>query len=133
MKILIIEDDTLLEEMLGIRLRDLGHEVFLAENGHEALQLFQHEPLIDVLLCDVLMPELSGPSLLRKMHQRIKSEQISVIMISALSDGESFIKKLEVEYDHYLPKPFTFSELNAILLKLNKDKDHPASSGKPHT
>ena len=131
MRILIIEDDTLLEETLGRRLRDLGHKVFLAENGHEALQLFQQEPLIDVLLCDVLMPELSGPSLLRKMHQRIKSEQISVIMISALSDGESFIKKLEVEYDHYLPKPFTFSELNAILLKLNKD--HPASSGKSHT
>lgn len=132
MKILIIEDDILLEQTLGQRLRDLGHEVFLAENGNEALQVFEHEPLVDVLLCDVLMPELSGPSLLRKMHQRIKSEQIVVIMISALSDGEGFMKKFDVEYDHYLPKPFTFSELNAILLKIKDDKDHPASSGKPH-
>lgn len=132
MKILIIEDDILLEETLGRRLRDLGHEVLLAENGNEALQVFEQEALVDVLLCDVLMPELSGPSLLRKMHQRIKSEQISVIMISALSDGEGFMKKLDVEYDHYLPKPFIFSELNAILLKIKEDKGNPASSGKSH-
>jgi DNA-binding response OmpR family regulator len=56
------------------------------------------------------------------MRKLIKSDHICVIMMSALSDGETFIRKLEVLYDYYLSKPFTFSELNAILHEIEHRK-----------
>lgn len=118
MKILIIEDDRLLEKTLELRLQDIGHHVILAENGREALKAIENYTHFDVLLCDVLMPELSGPSFIWEMRKLIKNNHICVIMMSALSDGETFIRKLEVNYDYYLSKPFAFSELNAILNKI---------------
>lgn len=122
MKILIIEDDRLLEKTLELRLQDIGHEVILAENGREALKAIENYTHFDVLLCDVLMPELSGPSFIWEMRKLIKNDHICVIMMSALSDGETFIRKLEVRYDYYLSKPFTFSELNAILNEIQHRK-----------
>jgi|GEM_PF-1787231 len=122
MKILIIEDDKLLEQTLGLRLKDIGHDVVLAENGKEALNAIQDYEHLDVLLCDVLMPELSGPSFIWEMRKLIRSDHICVIMMSALSDGETFIRKLEVNYDYYLSKPFTFGELNAILNEIELKK-----------
>jgi DNA-binding response OmpR family regulator len=122
MRILIIEDDKLLEKTLELRLKDLGHEVFLAENGKEALESFESYRHLDVLICDVLMPELSGPSFLWEMRKLLKNEHICIIMMSALSDGESFLKKLEVNYNYYLSKPFMFQELSAILNKIELKK-----------
>jgi len=122
MKILIIEDDRLLEKTLELRLQDIGHEVILAENGREALKAIENYTHFDVLLCDVLMPELSGPSFIWEMRKLIKNDHICVIMMSALSDGETFIRKLEVRYDYYLSKPFTFSELNDILNEIQHRK-----------
>jgi DNA-binding response OmpR family regulator len=122
MKIMIIEDDRLLEKTLELRLKDIGHEVVLAENGKEALKELEHYTHLDVLICDVLMPELSGPSFLWEMRKLIKSDHICVIMMSALSDGETFIRKLEVNYDYYLSKPFTFGELHAILNEIEQKR-----------
>lgn len=127
MKILIIEDDKLLEKTLELRLKDIGHHVILAENGKEALKTFEDDIHPDVVLCDVLMPELSGPSFLWEMRKLIRNEHICVIMMSALSDGESFLKKLEVNYDYYLSKPFIFPELNAILQEIEIKKAGLAS------
>jgi DNA-binding response OmpR family regulator len=122
MNILIIEDDRLLEKALELRLKDIGHKVFLAEDGKQALDAFGSYSHLEVLICDVLMPELSGPSFLWEMRKLIKNEHICVIMMSALSDGESFLKKLEVNYDYYLSKPFMFLELNDILNEIELKK-----------
>ncbi len=122
MRILIIEDDRLLEETLKLRLKEIGHDVILAENGKEALKTIHDSPHLDVLLCDVLMPELSGPSFIWEIRKLIKSDHIRVIMMSALSDGETFIQKLEVNYDYYISKPFTFGELNAVLNEIEHRK-----------
>jgi DNA-binding response OmpR family regulator len=127
MKILIIEDDRLLEKTLEMRLKDIGHEVMLAENGKEALKTVSNHKHLDVLVCDVLMPELSGPSFIWEMRKLIKNDHICVIMMSALSDGESFIRKLEVNYDYYLSKPFMFSELQAILNEVEQKRMSSAS------
>ncbi len=122
MNILIIEDDRLLEKTLELRLKEIGHEVILAENGQEALKTVKQGIHFDVLICDVLMPELSGPSFIWEMRKLIRSDHICVVMMSALSDGESFIRKLEVNYDYYLSKPFTFGELNSILDEIELKK-----------
>ncbi len=122
MRILIIEDDRLLEQTLALRLKEIGHEVILAENGKEALKTIHDFPHPDVLLCDVVLPELSGPSCIREMRKLLRSDHVRVIMMSALSDGETFIQKLEVNYDYYLSKPFTFGELNAILHEIKHRK-----------
>lgn len=122
MKILIIEDDRLLEQTLELRLKEIGHDVILAENGKDALKAIENYTHLDVLICDVLMPELSGPSFVWEMRRLIKSDHICVIMMSALSDGETFIKKLEVQYDYYLSKPFTFHALTAILHEIEHRK-----------
>lgn len=127
MKILIIEDDIHLEQVLSLRLRENGHEVKLAENGREALQALESEPGFDVILCDVVMPELSGPSFIREMRRRTSASFTDVIMMSALTDGESFIRKLEVGYDYYLPKPFTLSKLNELLAEIANKRNSRAS------
>lgn len=122
MKILIIEDDPLLEKTLELRLTEIGHEVVLAENGRDALKAVEAHSPFDVVLCDVVMPELSGPSFIWEMRRRINNEHIGVVMMSALSDGETFIRKLELSYDHYLPKPFSFHELMNVLAGIERQK-----------
>jgi two-component system, cell cycle response regulator len=103
--VLVVDDDAINRMVLARGLERDGHRVTMAENGLEALDLLHAEPF-DVVLLDVLMPELDGYDTLARIEGDDKLRHIPVIMISALEEIESVVRCLELGAEDYLPKPF---------------------------
>lgn len=100
--ILIIDDEKEIRELLVIYLENYGYATFEAGNGNEALALFRRER-IDLVLADIMMPEMDGFELLRKMRQ---DSRVPFLFISAKSDDMDKINGLQLGADDYVGKPF---------------------------
>jgi adenylate cyclase len=109
--ILIADDDGVSRKLLRRLLEQDGHDVRAAANGREALELFGEKPS-DVVLLDILMPELDGISVLEQLKMRPGADHVPVIMISAVDETESVARCIEIGADDYLPKPF-----NPVILR----------------
>lgn len=103
--ILIADDDAVSRKLLRRLLEQDGHSVLAAADGAEALELFAAEQS-DVVLLDVLMPELDGISVLERLKDDPATEHVPVIMISAVEETGSVARCIEAGADDYLPKPF---------------------------
>jgi class 3 adenylate cyclase/CheY-like chemotaxis protein len=103
--ILVVDDNAENREMLSRRLARAGHRVQAVASGAEALALMRHEP-IDLVLLDVLMPEMSGYEVLQRLTADPALRDIPVLMISALDEMESVVRCIELGAADYLPKPF---------------------------
>lgn len=107
--VLLVEDDDVLREATGMALERYGFTVRTAADGLTGLELFRaHEP--DVALLDVMLPELDGVSLVRRMRE---SSRLPVLMISARTDPVDVVQGLEAGADDYLTKPYDTSVLVA--------------------
>ena len=104
-RILVVDDNAPNREMLGRRLEREGHQVELAESGAKALDLLREGP-IDLVLLDVMMPEMDGYEVLRRLKADPVSSAIPVLMISALDELDSVVRCIELGAEDYLPKPF---------------------------
>jgi adenylate cyclase len=113
--ILIADDDPISRKLLIRLLQQDGHTVRAAENGLEALELFAEESS-DVVLLDIVMPELDGVSVLQRLKEMPGAEHIPVIMISAVEEIDSVVRCIEIGADDYLPKPF-----NPVILRARID------------
>jgi adenylate cyclase len=109
--ILVVDDDRVNRTLLARTLASSGHAVRTAENGREALDLLRAEPA-DVVLLDIVMPELDGVAALEAIKGDPELRGTPVIMISALDDFENAVRCIELGAEDYLPKPF-----NPILLR----------------
>jgi class 3 adenylate cyclase len=103
--ILVVDDNAANREMLARRLEREGHRVQLAAGGREALQLVQAQR-VDLVLLDVMMPELDGYEVLRQLKADDSLRDIPVLMISAVDEIESVVRCIELGAEDYLPKPF---------------------------
>ena len=108
--ILIVEDNKDVLEYLKERFLRT-YNVLTAENGVIALNILK-EQKIDLILTDVMMPEMDGIKLSKCIKQNIRTCHIPIIMLSAKSNTEDQLDGLQVGADDYVPKPFTFSVLN---------------------
>ena len=119
-RILIADDDAVSRKLLRRLLERDGHEVRAAANGAEALELFAQEPS-DVVLLDIVMPEIDGISVLERLKATPGAEHVPVIMISAVDETDSVVRCIETGADDYLPKPFNpvilRARINAGLVK----------------
>ena len=117
---LVVDDDPTNRMLLSRSLEQQGHRVSGAENGKEALERLRSEPF-DIVLLDVLMPELDGYETLERIQSDEKLRHIPVIMVSALEELESVVRCIELGAEDYLPKPFDpvllRARLNACLAK----------------
>jgi adenylate cyclase len=109
--ILVVDDDEQNRELLTRRLARDGHRVCVAKGGLEALALLQTEP-VDLVLLDVMMPDLDGPTVLGRLKQDPERRNIPVLMISALDETASVVRSIELGAEDYLPKP-----CDAVLLR----------------
>jgi two-component system cell cycle response regulator len=103
--ILVVDDDPMNRMLLTRDLEREGHRVATAQDGVRALQALGAEPF-DIVLLDVLMPELDGYDTLAQIERDEKLRHVPVIMVSALEDIESVVRCIEMGAADYLPKPF---------------------------
>lgn len=111
-RILIVDDNEANRDLLARRLQRQGHRTAMAENGRVALDMLQREPF-DLILLDIMMPEMTGFELLERTKADPVLQHIPVILISALDDIESISKGIAMGADDHLPKPFNKYILNA--------------------
>ena len=109
--ILVVDDDINNRDVLSRRLARQGHEVRTASNGAEALRMIG-EGAFDLVLLDIMMPDMDGYEVLAKIKGDKRLQNIPVIMISALNEVQSVVRCLEAGAEDYVAKPF-----NATLLK----------------
>jgi adenylate cyclase len=103
--VLVVDDDATNRTLLRRSLQQQGHVVTVAVDGRVGLELARSMPF-DVVLLDVLMPEMDGFELLERLQADEALCQLPVIMISALDDMASVVRCLEMGAEDYLPKPF---------------------------
>jgi CheY-like chemotaxis protein len=103
--ILVVEDDPINRMLLERNLTNEGHTVHSVPDGRAALELLTHQS-VDIVLLDIVMPELDGISVLEQLKAHPELRQIPVIMISAVDEAQSVIACIELGADDYLPKPF---------------------------
>ncbi len=111
-RVLIVDDDPGLSRMLGIILHKAGYKVFNAANGQEGLEKAEQVNPHLVLL-DVMMPDMSGIEVCRRLRSKPSTREIAVIMLSALGQSDDKVKGFEVGADDYLSKPVNAAELVA--------------------
>lgn len=127
MNILFAEDDKFIRDSYREFLKIYFNEVLEAEDGLEALEVFESKS-IDVLLIDINMPKLNGIDCVKKIRQ--KNKDLIVIMITAYDDKEYLLDAIRNQVFSYLIKPVNRSEfINAIKeaiekVKFQKDKDN---------
>jgi len=113
-KILIVEDDASLSEMLALNLRSSGHEVTLVADGVAALEQARiQDP--DLVILDLMLPQLDGLTVCRSLR---RSSRVPILMLTARSGEMDKIVGLESGADDYMTKPFSLGELHARIRAL---------------
>ena len=110
--ILIVDDDSTLQIALARRLRSHGYDVISAASGAEALNLLGDRS-VDVVVSDILMPEMSGFEFCRKLRERPNGQLVPFIFLSSLGELNDRVQGYELGADDYLVKPFHSQELLA--------------------
>ena len=122
-KILVVEDDNKIQELIVEFLSYQGYKVDMANDGVEGYEKFKKDKY-DLVILDVMMPKLNGYSLCKMIKNLNK--QVSIIFLTALDDEESEIKGFDLDADDYISKPFSFNILvkrvEAVLKRKNKEE-----------
>ncbi|HEU4721648.1 MAG TPA: fused response regulator/phosphatase, partial [Gemmatimonadaceae bacterium] len=122
--ILVVDDNEMNRDLLSRRLRRDGHTVIVAEHGRAAIDRLGEQPF-DLVLLDIMMPELTGYEVLEIMKGDATLQQIPVVMITAATEEESIVRCLLLGADDHLPKPFNPQILRArVASSLAKKRLH---------
>jgi len=121
-KILVIDDEEWLREMMLLALRQRGFEVIEAENGEKGIEIARKE-IPDLILCDVNMDKVDGYLTLSSLRSETVTASIPFILMTGLADQAGMRHGMELGADDYLPKPFTIEALYAAVdARLKKAK-----------
>lgn len=115
-KILIVEDDVMLLEMIRIQLNEMGYEAITAVNGKDGLfKAIQEKP--DLVIADIMMPELDGNEMIKLMRQEEHLAETPVVVVSALGREQDVDTSLQAGANDYIIKPFFAADLEKLLKK----------------
>lgn len=116
-KILIADDEQLIRKLIGDCLKKEGHQVLEAENGEIALRLFETHKDLELALLDIMMPEIDGWEVCRRIREK---SDMPVILVSARSQDFDQIVGFEAGADDYVTKPFSLAVLSRRIETLLK-------------
>ena len=111
-QLLLIDDDPNLILLVKDYLEFRGFEVVTAENGREALEILNQQ-IPDMIICDVMMPEMDGYTLVQKVRDDARTSWVPVLFLSAKGQSQDRVKGLNTGADVYMVKPFEPEELVA--------------------
>jgi two-component system, OmpR family, phosphate regulon response regulator PhoB len=131
-RILLIEDENLIRDMVTVALEEEGYEVHAASNGRAALNILQNSDFSrdkftpDLIILDLMLPEINGLDICRLL--RYKGDVTPILVVSAKSSETDRVLGLEVGADDYLTKPFSMRELIARCRALLRRQSYAISS-----
>lgn len=117
LRILVVEDESRVADLLKIGLEENGYQVLVAYDGEMGLRLFQADSF-DLVISDIILPKLNGFELCREIRK--VDDSIPILMLTALGTADDKLEGFDVGADDYMVKPFDFRELLArvrVLLK----------------
>ncbi len=116
LRILAVDDDPFIRKMLQKVLTEAQYDVVLATDGEEALEkVYRERP--DLIISDVVMPNMDGLSLVKKLKSQLQTSIIPVILLTSKDEVESEVEGLEAGADDYIPKPIV---ANLLLARINR-------------
>ncbi len=118
-KILIVDDDENIADLVELYFEKEGYKVYKAHNGRDAIKIFKEKDP-EIIVLDIMMPEMDGYEVLREIR---KTSQVPIIMLSAKGETFDRVLGLELGADDYMVKPFEAKELvarvRAVLRRYN--------------
>ncbi len=111
-RILVVEDEPAIQELLTLTLSEAGHRPLVAGTAAEAYQQTQ-DVLPDLILLDWMLPGMSGIELARKFRSQTRTQSVPIIMLTAKAQEQDKLTGLDNGADDYIVKPFSTRELNA--------------------
>ena len=127
-KILVVEDDFDIQELLQNFIQEAGYEVMTASDGIEAMDMFAKNKY-DLILLDIMLPKIDGFGVCELIR---KQSQVPIIMLTALGGEEEQIRGLDLQVDDYITKPFSMPVLvrriAAVLRRTNHQQDDQHST-----
>jgi OmpR family response regulator RpaB len=123
-KILIVDDELSIRQILATRLSFRGYKVLLAENGEQALYLFRKEQP-NLVILDLMLPKIGGYDVCSQIR---KESQVPIIMLTALGDISDRVMGLELGADDYVMKPFSPKELEARIRSVLRRVGQPVTT-----
>ncbi|KAF0380581.1 response regulator transcription factor [Pediococcus acidilactici] len=128
MKILVVDDDKEIVELLDIYIKNEGYEPVPAYNGKEALTKLHTDPDIKLMILDIMMPEMDGMQVVREVR---KDSELPILMLSAKTDDMDKIKGLLTGADDYVTKPFNPLEIMARVKSLLRRSEKDVTDDAP--
>ncbi len=110
-RILVVEDDADISNMLRIYFESKGYDVSLARRGEDALEMCRHR-LPNVIVLDIMLPDMDGYDVCRQLRDSLRSSHIPIIFLTQKDERSDKIRGLELGADDYITKPFDVEELN---------------------
>ena len=119
MEILVAEDDAISLRIIVSILKKQGYDIITAMNGRDAIEYLNKEGLVDLIISDIMMPDIDGLGLLNYVKNNKKFKNIPVILTTTLNDQETVMKAMKIGVSGFLVKPFTreilISKINNII------------------
>jgi DNA-binding response OmpR family regulator len=117
MRILLIEDEPSVAEIINRGLTEMGYSITIAPDGLVGLELALNNPF-DIIILDILLPGINGMQLCKTIRE--KKITVPILLLTALSTTENIVSGLNAGADDYMVKPFKFAELEARLRSLSR-------------
>ncbi len=133
-KILLVDDERNILDIVQFNLEVEGFEVTTASDGMEALRVV-HDAAPDLILCDIMMPEVDGLEVCRRLKADSRTNQIPIVMLSAKAQSQDKLDSIAAGADDFVTKPFDFNDLVARikvnLIRAKQKKDVSPLTGFP--
>ncbi|PIE35779.1 hypothetical protein CSA56_02825 [candidate division KSB3 bacterium] len=135
-RILIVEDEPGMIELLTVALEDEGYEISIASNGEQGLKKVEHEDP-DLIISDVMMPDMNGYDFCQQLRSNPKTAAIPFIFLTAKKDVSDRVRGLNLGADDYISKPFHVVEVVAriktLMMRSKRVRPNQSSSPMPET
>lgn len=119
-RILVIDDDSDLQTLVRSLLEHAGLEYIPAMTAAAGAEVLRHKPLPDLVLLDLMLPDVSGLEMLRQIRSKDLFDALPIIILSALADPTTIRKGLDLGADRYLTKPYLANNLTNTVLEVLK-------------